>query len=168
MSKKRTFKKNSDKVFLSALYLLGSATKHFKTEETTMKLISGYENRKARFEMLPLLDVMFLILVFFIYSIFSMTVHKGLNVDLPTANGSLEIGELSTVTITADKLLYLNKEAMEMDQLAATLIESWNNSQTPVLIKADKLAPMGIGIELLGRLKMGGVERVAFQVKPDE
>jgi len=147
---------------------LSYASKRLKTEETPMKLISGYENRKARFEMLPLLDVMFLILVFFIYSIFSMTVHKGLNVDLPAADGSLELGELSTVTITADNLLYLNKEAIEMDQLAAKLIESWNNSQTPVLIKADKSAPMGTGIELLGRLRVGGVERVAFQVKPDD
>ena len=79
--------------------------------------------------MLPLLDVMFLILVFFIYSIFSMSVQKGLKVDLPTAKGSMEIGELSTVTITAENLLYLNKEPMSMDQLATASIAWYKTSE---------------------------------------
>jgi biopolymer transport protein ExbD len=129
-----------------------------------MKLISGYENRKARFEMLPLLDVMFLILVFFIYSIFSMTVQKGLKVDLPSAAGVLQTDEMNTITITADNTLYLNQEEMAMDQVAAAAINSWAQSKLPVLIKADKAASLGIGIELLGKLKAGSVERVAFQV----
>jgi biopolymer transport protein ExbD len=129
-----------------------------------LKLISGYENRKARFEMLPLLDVMFLILVFFIYSIFSMTVQKGLKVDLPSAAGVLQTDEMNTITITADNTLYLNQEEMAMDQVAAAAINSWAQSKLPVLIKADKAASLGIGIELLGKLKAGSVERVAFQV----
>ena len=118
--------------------------------------------------MLPLLDVMFLILVFFIYSIFSMSVHKGLKVDLPTATGELELNEINTVTITAENLLYLDKVEMSMDRIAAAAIASWLQSRVPVLIKADKAASLGTGIELLGKLKEGGVERVAFQVEPDE
>ncbi|MDD2599421.1 MAG: biopolymer transporter ExbD [Kiritimatiellae bacterium] len=130
-----------------------------------MKLITGYENRKARFEMLPLLDIMFLILVFFIYSIFSMSVHKGLKVDLPAAEGALAIGEMNTVTITAENLLFLNKEQMTMEQVATASIANWKLSKVPVLIKADKAASLGTGIELLSKLKVGGVERVAFQVE---
>jgi len=133
-----------------------------------MKLISGYENRKARFEMLPLLDVMFLILVFFIYSIFSMSVHKGLKVDLPSASGSPEIGEMNTITITAENQLYLNKEEMGMAQIADASIAHWKLSRVPVLIKADRAAALGTAIELLGKLRSGGVERVAFQVEADK
>ncbi len=130
-----------------------------------MRLVSGYENRKARIEMLPLIDVMFLILVFFIYSIFSMSVHKGLKVDLPTAKGEVEVGELCTITLTKDNKLYLNKVEMEMDQISAKAIASWKQNQVPVLIKADKAAEIGNGIKLLGLLKVGGVERVSFQVE---
>ena len=130
-----------------------------------MKLISGYENRKARVEMLPLIDVMFLILVFFIYSIFSMSVHKGLKVDLPNAKGSLEIGEMSTITLTAENKLYLNKEEMSIEQIAEVAITGWKQDEIPVLIKADKTAELGTGIKLLGLLKAGGVKRVAFQVE---
>ena len=130
-----------------------------------MKLISGYENRKARIEMLPLIDVMFLILVFFIFSIFSMSVHKGLKVNLPTAKGALEIGEICTITLTKDNKLYLNKEEMAIEQISERAITSWERSQIPVLIKADKTAEIGMGIKLLGLLKAGGVERVSFQVE---
>lgn len=130
-----------------------------------MKLISGYENRKARVEMLPLIDVMFLILVFFIYSIFSMSVHRGLKVNLPTARGALEIGDLCTITLTAENKLYLNKAEMSLEEISEKTIANWEQYQNPVLIKADKTAEIGRGIKLLGLLKAGGVERVSFQVQ---
>ncbi len=130
-----------------------------------MKLMSGYENRKARIEMLPLIDVMFLILVFFIFSIFSMSVHKGLKVSLPTAKGALEIGEICTITLNSDNKFYIDREEMAIEQISERAIASWNQSQIPVLIKADKSAEIGMGIKLLGLLKAGGVERVSFQVE---
>ena len=48
---------------------------------------------QIRLEMTSLMDVMFLVLVFFIYCIFDMAVHKGLKVDLPNAAGVGEKGE---------------------------------------------------------------------------
>ena len=36
--------------------------------------------------------------------------------------------------------------------------------ETPVLISADRKASMGVGIELLARLKAAGVEKASFQV----
>lgn len=130
-----------------------------------MKLITGYENKKARIEMLPLIDVMFLILVFFIYSIFSMSVHRGLKVNLPEAKGSPEVGDMSTITLTADNRLYFNREEMSMEEITASAVASWESQGLPVLIKADKSAELGVGIKLLGVLKAGGVERVAFMVE---
>ncbi len=39
--------------------------------------------KKPRIEMLPLIDIVFLLLVFFIYAMLSMAVHRGLPVELP-------------------------------------------------------------------------------------
>ncbi len=133
-----------------------------------MRLSSGYENRKARMEMISLMDVMFLILVFFVYSIFSMTVHRGLKVDLPAARGVHEKGEQAVITLAADNTLALNKQPMPFDELVLATVKLWREKATPVLISADKAAPLGTGIELLGKLKNGGVERVAFQVSGQE
>ncbi|MDX9868215.1 MAG: biopolymer transporter ExbD [Kiritimatiellia bacterium] len=129
-----------------------------------MRLNSGYEDRKARLEMISLMDVMFLILVFFVYSIFSMAVHRGLKVDLPAARGVAEQGERAIVTLAADGTLSLNRRPLALDDLVRGVTLLWRETGTPVLISADRTAPLGIGIELLGRLKEGGVERVTFQV----
>ena len=129
-----------------------------------MRLSSGYEDRKARMEMISLMDVMFLILVVFVYSIFSMSVHRGLKVDLPAAQSAPEKGERAVITLTADNTLYLNKRQMPFNDLVRSVTLLWRETSTPVLISADKAAPIGTGIELLGKLKAGGVERVTFQV----
>lgn len=129
-----------------------------------MRLNSGYEDRKARLEMISLMDVMFLILVFFVYSIFSMSVHRGLKVELPAVQGSPEKGEQAIITLAADNTLYLNKRPLPFDDLVRSVTLLWRETATPVLISADKAASIGTGIELLGKLKAGGVERVAFQV----
>lgn len=133
-----------------------------------MRLSSGYEDRKARMEMISLMDVMFLILVFFVYSIFSMTVHRGLKVDLPASKGSPEKGEQTIITLAADNTLSLNKTPMPFDDLVLATVKIWREKSSPVLISADKAASLGTGIELLGKLKNGGVERVAFQVSGQE
>ncbi|MFN2368934.1 MAG: ExbD/TolR family protein [Desulfurivibrionaceae bacterium] len=50
--------------------------------------------RKARIEMLPLIDIVFLLLVFFIYAMLSMAVHRGLAVDLPVSAAAAPEKEL--------------------------------------------------------------------------
>ena len=55
-----------------------------------MRLTTGYEYKKARIELIPLLDVVFLLLVFFIYAILSMSVHQGVRVTLPVATGEAQ------------------------------------------------------------------------------
>lgn len=132
-----------------------------------MKLSSGYEERKARLEMLPLMDVMFLILVFFVYSIFSMTIHRGIRVDLPAATGEKRPGEQTIITISDIGTLALNKTPLTFEEIISHTIADSAQSTRGVLISADRAAPIGIGIELLDRLRQGGVEQVAFQVSGD-
>ena len=55
--------------------------------------------RGARLEMASLMDVMFLVLVFFIYCIFDMAVHKGLKVELPNTSGANEKGEKIQISV---------------------------------------------------------------------
>ena len=70
--------------------------------------------------MTALMDVMFLVLVFFIYCIFDMAVHKGLKVDLPNAAGVDEKGERIVITIKADNSIQLNGADGVANPMAAT------------------------------------------------
>lgn len=120
---------------------------------------------KLRLEMTSLMDVMFLVLVFFIYCIFDMTVHKGLKVDLPQAEGALEKGERVVVTVLADDTLQFNGLATDRDGVLAKIRALRDAGvDLPVIVSADRKASLGVGIELLAALKAAGVERASFQV----
>ena len=137
-----------------------------KTKKTTKKkLKSPFLKREARVEMVSLMDVMFLVLVFFVYSVFNMAVHHGLKVDLPAAAGALEKGERVVVTIDAQDTLQLNGRPLPQDELVESVRRLVDvRKETPVLISADRKASLGVGIELLARLKAAGVEKASFQV----
>ena len=124
--------------------------------------------RGVRLEMTALLDVMFLVLVFFIYSIFDMTMHRGVKVDLPGAKGAEEKGERVVVTILPDDTLQLDGEALArpvlLARVAALLAGAPAGGKPAVIVSGDRAASLGTGIALLAELKDLGVGRVSFQV----
>ena len=123
------------------------------------------KRRQARLEMTSLMDVMFLVLVFFIYCIFDMAVHKGLKVDLPQTRGADEKGERIVVTIRADDTMQLNGVDLPRKEIVARVKELYDvKMRLPVLISGDRGSSLGVGIELLGELKAAGVEKASFQV----
>ena len=127
------------------------------------------KNRSPRLEMTSLMDVMFLVLVFFIYCIFDMAVHKGLKVELPNAAGADEKGERIVVTIAADDSIQLNGMEMKKEEVIARVHELYAvKMQLPVLISGDRKSSLGTGIELLSNLKAVGVEKASFQVSGEK
>ena len=131
-----------------------------------MKLSSPFLERKPRLELVSLLDVMFLVLVFFIYAIFDMTVHRGLKVDLPSASGTHERGDRIVVTLDEHDGLQLNGRPLERTALVGEVKRLVKvKPDLPVLISGDRKASLGAGIELLAELKSSGVEKASFQVR---
>lgn len=128
----------------------------------------GRRRRGVRLEMTALLDVMFLVLVFFIYSIFDMTMHRGVKVDLPGAKGVEEKGDRVVVTILPDDTLQLDGEPLARPELVArvaALVAGADVGEKPsIIVSGDRSASLGTGVALLAELKSAGVERVSFQV----
>jgi len=130
-----------------------------------MKLESPYLRRGVRLEMTALMDVMFLVLVFFVYAVLSMSVHRGLKVELPGARGVHERGERIVITIDAQDALQLDGRPLPRATLVretARLVRA--RPGLPVLVSGDRRASLGAGIGLLGELKAAGVEKASFQV----
>ena len=124
---------------------------------------------QTRLEMTSLMDVMFLVLVFFIYCIFDMAVHRGLKVDLPNAAGADEKGERIVITIKADDSIQLNgMDLSRVDVIARVKELNAVKMKLPVLISGDRKSSLGTGIELLSDLKAAGVEKASFQVSGEK
>ncbi len=133
-----------------------------------MKFKTGYENRKARVEMLPLIDVVFLLLVFFIYAMVSMVLHHGLKVDLPQAGSSqLDTRDYLNITITEDNRILFGETETTLDNLLPLVTAQLEEkgSDTPLYIEGDRSSDLGIAVAILDHLQKGGIEKVSFTCK---
>ena len=80
------------------------------------------ERRKGRIEMIPLIDIVFLLLVVFIYAMLSMAVHRGLPVALPaSAAAEVEKNLVLAVTVEREGTIYLDKVPVPLEELTQAL-----------------------------------------------
>ena len=130
-----------------------------------MRLSSGYESRTARVEMIPLIDIVFLLLVFFIYAMLSMVVHRGIKVELPAAaTAQVDKRDYISVTITRDNTVYLGKDRIGLDELAGKVRERIvDKEDVPVFINGDTRANLGVAVRVLDLLRSAGVKEVSFE-----
>ena len=78
--------------------------------------------RKPRIEIIPMVDVMFLLLVFYILSTIAMTTTRGIPVSLPSAaSGESTQVEETTISVNEKGEVYLNHDRVELDHLGAAL-----------------------------------------------
>jgi biopolymer transport protein ExbD len=131
---------------------------------------SGYENRKARVEMLPLIDVVFLLLVFFIYAMLSMVVHRGLRVELPSAStAEADKNEYISITIAKDNSIFVRKQPVELSGLIEKVMEHADKKNgISVFISGDRRADIGTAIRVLDLLKIAGIKEVSFECTEEE
>ncbi len=132
--------------------------------------IRRVHTRPPRVEMLPLIDVVFLLLVVFIYAMLSMAVHKGMPVDLP-ASGQIrsEQEQPLSVTIEADGAIFLDKIPVDLENLADLLKRQPGvDSETGVLLFADRRLSYQQLFDVLDRIRQAGLHRISLQAEARE
>ena len=124
------------------------------------------ETPKARVEMTPIMDVVFLLLVFFIYAFMTMTVQRGMKVELPKADGVVSKQQNIRVVLTAENQLLLDgRTAMSLDAAADSVALRYESLNLPVIISADRHAHVGVALELMAALRAKGIQQVTYQVE---
>ena len=124
----------------------------------------------VRIEMLPLIDIVFLLLVFFIYAMLSMAVHRGLPVELPTSS-TAEIDKklILSVTVKADGSVYVDKEQVALADLTRILISKAGDAREPgVLVFADRALPYQMIYSVLDKIRQAGLSRISLQADFEE
>jgi biopolymer transport protein ExbD len=123
--------------------------------------------RKARIEMLPLIDIVFLVLVVFIYAMLSMAVHRGLPVVLPqSAAAAIETQTTLAVNIQADGAIFVNGEPVALEQLPARLRALTADEGEPgVLLFADRDLNYQQLFAVLDQIRAAGLERISLQAE---
>lgn len=128
------------------------------------------ELKRARIEIIPMIDTMFFLLVFFMLSSLALTRLDGLPVDLPEATTAPRVSA-SEVTITIDRQsrIYVNKQAVQLDGLVGTLrrLVSGRAKDTSVVLNADRTVPHGLVVSCIDRARAANLHRFAIATDPE-
>lgn len=134
-----------------------------------MKLVSPLPQKKARLEIIPLIDIMFFLLASFMLVSLSMTKQRTVDVNLPTAataKTNLKPDNIS-LAVKANGQVFFEKQAIELPALEALLKERLKaNKDLPVFISGDAATPHGAMVAVLDYVRRCGVTKVGFSVKP--
>jgi biopolymer transport protein ExbD len=124
---------------------------------------------KARIEIIPMIDIIFFLLVFFMVSTLSMTINRGLPVNLPKAASSQkDLRETFNVTVMQDGALFLNKEATTLEALGQQVKSGLEQDpELMVIISADDQALHGAIVTVMDEVRLAGVSRLAIAVKSE-
>jgi len=119
--------------------------------------------------MLPLIDIVFLLLVFFIYAMLSMAVHRGMPVQLPAADtAAVDPGDHTSISIDRSGVVHVDRQRVDADRLPSALAAlTTGRQEAKVLLFADRRVPYEAVFDLLDRIRSAGIRQVSLQAATD-
>jgi biopolymer transport protein ExbD len=121
-------------------------------------------------EVLPLIDLIFLLLAAFVYATQALSEHRALPLELPAAaSGRTERGRHLAVTVTRGGTVYLQGEEVSMEQLGAEVrARLAAEPELRFTLDADRRADYGQAVRVLDALHAAGARSVRLSVRGTE
>ena len=135
-----------------------------------MRMRSPIPHKKARIEIIPLIDIMFFLLASFMMVSLSQTHMKGIRVNLPSANTPPpppnEQKDYISIRVTEGGLIYFdNAPVLDSDVLPKLYQLHEANKDVKVSLSAETLAMHGDVIGLLDKIRLAGITKIGYQIK---
>ena len=132
-----------------------------------MKIGSPVPHRKARIEIIPLIDIMFFLLAAFMLASLSMMRLQSIAMNLPTATVARRDIKPDMVNLAVDQLgnITIDKKPFNYVEVQKLLTAKMRtNANLPVYITGDENATHGMVINVLDMVKAAGVPNVSFAI----
>jgi biopolymer transport protein ExbD len=125
---------------------------------------------RARIEIIPMIDVMMFLLVFFVLISINVIPALGVKTALPTSSQTQDLQTTITATVTLGKdgELQMNGRATTLDQLAAdihALERTRPGARVTVIVHGDKSVDMQRLLDVMDALKEGGFDSMSIAAK---
>jgi biopolymer transport protein ExbD len=127
--------------------------------------------KKARIEIIPLIDVIFFLLATFVLFTLSLNAIKSVPVDLPVADPRKDQpppDEKSNVTIqvSGDGAIFWNKELIDLGEVPSRLGYFKTQTDDPrVLIAGDEKARFGLTVAVLDEVRKAGITKFSVETR---
>jgi biopolymer transport protein ExbD len=130
--------------------------------------IKAFQHRRAKIEIVPLIDVVFFLLATFVMVSLSMSRNQGMQVQLPSAVSSSRMEEPTktdslTLTVMEKGEVFFNKEKITLAQLPFKLQTFKASAKDPrVIVNADAGADFKHVVAVLDEARKLGIAKVGI------
>ena len=133
-----------------------------------MRLASPVPKKRARIEIIPLIDIMFFLLASFMMVSLSQTHMKGIRVNLPAAIAPppSQVKDYVSIKIQEGNAVYFDNQYVSDDQVLPQLFELHRgNPDIKVSISGSLMAMHGDVIAVLDKVRSAGIKKVGYQIR---
>ena len=133
-----------------------------------MRLASPVPHKRARIEIIPLIDIMFFLLASFMMVSLSQTHMKGIRVNLPAAVGPPPSGvkDFVSIKVLEGNAVFFDNQYVADDQVLPRLFQLHRaNADIKISISATPMAIYGDVIGLLDKVRDIGIKKVGYQIR---
>ena len=133
-----------------------------------MRLASPVPHKRARIEIIPLIDIMFFLLASFMMVSLSQTHMKGIRVNLPAAIAPppSQVKDYVSIKVREGNVVTFDNQIVTDDQVLPRLFELHRaNPEIKVSISGDLMAMHGDVIAVLDRVRSAGITKVGYQIR---
>jgi biopolymer transport protein ExbD len=134
-----------------------------------VRIPSTAGRKRARIEIIPLIDIMFFLLATFIMVSMSMIKNQGMPVNLPAAHASQADSAKASaaLSVTQDGQIFWDKQAVSLDELPDKLKAlAAADPDAKVFIHGDKKAEFGMVVQVLDAVRRSGIKHSAIRTGP--
>jgi biopolymer transport protein TolR len=132
--------------------------------------LSGSERRMggalSEINVTPFVDVVLVLLIIFIITAPMMI--RGIDVQVPkTETRNVQLEERLVLTVTKDKLIYLDDQQITLGRLQKVLTGlQKRNPRAAIFLRADEKVPYGVVVQIMDVVKKAGIDRLGMVTEP--
>jgi biopolymer transport protein ExbD len=133
-----------------------------------MEVASPIPKKKARIEIIPLIDIMFFLLASFMMVSLSQTTMKGMKVALPVGASGKTQSKKDYVSLSVDKdgNYFFDKTKIALEEILPKLQQVYKtNPEAKIFIRGDQEAVHGNVIRMLDQIRSSGFTKLSFEIK---
>jgi len=126
----------------------------------------GRKKVRTHLDIAPLIDIIFLLLIFFMLSSHFIN-QSGIKITLPAAaTAKLYPEEDTIISITTDNHIYLNEEQVGLNDLPGRLrVKLSGVKKKTIIIKADEKIDLGLAVKVMDIAKQAGAEGLVISTE---
>lgn len=126
------------------------------------------EERAPEINVAPLLDCVFLLLIFFVVTT-AFVEETGVEVERPTAASASDVARESLlVAVTRDGRIHYGGEEYGIGDLRALVARELGQRDVPVVILVDRGAESGVLVDAIDECRLGGAKVVNIAARAEE